>query len=277
MLAYTLMTAPSAQPTRAMLFLHGILGTRANWRGIARRFVEARPSWAAVLVDLREHGDSLGLQPPHTLAVAAGDVAHLEGSLDLPVQGALGHSFGGKVVLQWLHMRQGQPTEAWVVDASPSGHGLGRGATEVGAVLGTLEALPREWPTRAAFVSAVTDAGRSEPLARWLAMNLRRTETGARAFGPRLDVVRALLEDYADTDLWPVVEAPPSGCTLDFVVGGRSAVFSRDDRERLDGIVAHDPSVSVHVIEDAGHWVHVDAPESLLSLLVSRGEPEDGI
>ena len=99
-----------------MLFLHGILGTRANWRGIARRFVEARPEWGAVLVDLREHGDSLGLPAPHSLHAAAEDVAELERSLAVPVEGALGHSFGGKVVLEWLRSRQGLHTEAWTID-----------------------------------------------------------------------------------------------------------------------------------------------------------------
>lgn len=59
MLAHGIVTSRSADPDRYMLFLHGILGTRANWRGIARRFVDARPGWGAVLVDLREHGESL--------------------------------------------------------------------------------------------------------------------------------------------------------------------------------------------------------------------------
>ena len=32
-------------------------------------------------------------------------------------------------------------------------------------------------------------------------MNLRRTDDGARTFGPDLEAIRALIEDYARTDL----------------------------------------------------------------------------
>jgi pimeloyl-ACP methyl ester carboxylesterase len=48
-----LVTAAGATPTRAFLFLHGILGQGTNLRTLARRFVEARPMVQAVLVDLR--------------------------------------------------------------------------------------------------------------------------------------------------------------------------------------------------------------------------------
>ena len=124
MLAYSLVKPKDGDSERTMLFLHGILGTRANWRGIARRFVEGRPGWGAVIVDLREHGDSLGEPAPHTLAAAANDVCELEQHLELPVGGALGHSFGGKVVLEWLRSRDAVATEAWVIDASPSASGV---------------------------------------------------------------------------------------------------------------------------------------------------------
>ena len=50
---HTVVTAEGARPERAILFLHGILGSGGNWRTFARRFVAARPDWAAVLVDLR--------------------------------------------------------------------------------------------------------------------------------------------------------------------------------------------------------------------------------
>ena len=272
MLAHSVVTARSAEPTQYMLFLHGILGTRANWRGIARRFTEQRREWGAVLVDLREHGDSLGLAPPHTIASAAADVVALEESLGLPVGGALGHSFGGKVTLEWLQSRGGDPTEAWVIDASPSAHGdvEDSATTEVLRILG---AIPRRWDSREAFVSAVVEAGQPEPIAQWLAMNLRRTDDGRREVGPDLTVIRALVEDYARTDMWDVVTSPPKPSTLHVVIGGRSAAFSAADRERMARIAEQNTRVFADVIEGAGHWVHVDAPDALLALLTSTSGP----
>jgi esterase len=257
-----------------MLFLHGILGTRANWRGIARRFVEARPRWGAVLVDLREHGESLGVPPPHTLRAGAADVTELERSLTKPVRGALGHSFGGKVVLEWLRSRQGQPTETWTIDSSPSPAEAHRDTTASGEVLRTLGALPRRWESREAFVSALVDAGQPPPIAQWLAMNLRRTDGGERTFGPDLAVIGELLEDYARTDDWDVVEGVPEGTTLDVVIGGRSEVFSAADRERMEGLAAQKSNISVHLIERAGHWVHIDATDALVALLTSPRTPQ---
>ncbi len=255
-----------------MLFLHGILGTRANWRGIARRFTEARPDWGAILVDLREHGDSLGLPGPHTIAKAAADVRALEESLAVPVAGALGHSFGGKVTLEWLRSRGGKSTEAWVIDASPSAHrAVDTSATA--EVLRILDAIPRRWDSREAFVSAVVEAGQPEPVAQWLAMNLRRTDDGKREVGPDLTAIRALVEDYARTDLWNVVESPPEGCTLDVVIGERSTAFSEADREHMARIADRNACVSAHLVDGAGHWVHIDAPDVLLALLTSARGP----
>lgn len=274
MLAHSIVIAKSADPVQAMLFTHGILGTRANWRGIARRFVEARPEWGAVLVDLREHGDSLGLAGPHNLQAAAEDLDELERSLTIPVGGALGHSFGGKVVLEWLRSRQGQPTEAWLVDSSPSRRLVKGDATATAEVIRTLEALPRQWASREAFITAVVEAGQLPSVAQWLAMNLRRTDDGQRTFGPDLGVIRDLIEDYVRTDRWDVVESLPEQCTLDVVIGGRSQVFSSSDRERIEQIAAQNPRISVHVVEQAGHWVHIDAADALVALLTSRPSPQ---
>jgi pimeloyl-ACP methyl ester carboxylesterase len=105
-------------------------------------------------------------------------------------------------------------------------------------------------------------------------MNLRRTEDGQRTFGPDLGVIRDLIEDYARTDRWDVVEALPEQCTLDVVIGGRSSVFSSSDRERIEQIAAQNPRISVHVVEQAGHWVHIDAADALVALLTSQPSPQ---
>ncbi len=278
MLVHSLLADKGASPERYVLFLHGILGTRANWRGVARRLVEARPEWGAILVDLREHGDSLGEPPPHTLRACANDVAELVDQLGLPVGGALGHSFGGKVVLEWLRSRDGIDTAAWIIDSTPSTSDVARDGSATAEVLRILDTLPSDWDSREAFVAAIVDAGQAEPIAKWLAMNLKRTEDGGRRFGPDLGTIHELLLDYAETDEWGVVESIPTSCSLDFVLGGRSSVVSPDDRARLEAIASRDPRLRVHLIERAGHWVHVDAAESLVALLVEgfASPPGDG-
>lgn len=269
MLGHSVIAPESAEPDRYMLFLHGILGTRANWRGIARRFIDERDGWGAVLVDLREHGDSLGYAAPHTLRAAAEDIRTLERALGIPVAGAVGHSFGGKVVLEWLRSRAPLATEAWVIDASPSTSTTDRDQSATADVLHILTKLPRAWSSRDAFVRAVTEEGQPEAIARWLAMNLRREDDGRRTFGPDLDAIRELIEDYARTDCWDIVESPPRECTIDFVIGGRSSALSAGDRERLDSISKVEPRVRVHLIADAGHWVHVDSADALVALLTT--------
>lgn len=274
MLAHGIIRPKSADPGRYMLFLHGILGTRANWQGIARRFVAARPAWGAILVDLREHGESLGLPGPHNLRSVVTDLAELESHLAVNIGGALGHSFGGKVTLEWLRSRGGRSTEAWIIDASPSPSAAHQDSTATAEVIRVLEALPRRWESREAFIAAVIEAGQPPPIAQWLAMNLRRADDGGRTFGPDLGVIRDLVEDYARTDCWDLVEAPPARSTLHLVIGGRSEVFSTSDRRRAEQIATRNSRVFVEIIEQAGHWVHIDAPDALLALLTSPPSPQ---
>ena len=104
-LAHAFVTPPGETPERWILFLHGILGSGANWRTFAKNLVAEKPGWGAVLVDLRLHGESReGFPPPHTLGAAAADVIALEKGIPGPIGAIVAHSFGGKVALE--HARQ---------------------------------------------------------------------------------------------------------------------------------------------------------------------------
>ena len=103
-LAHARVVAAGREPERWLLVLHGIYGAGRNWGTIARRLADARPEWGAVLVDLRNHGQSRGFAGPHTIAASAADVDRLVEHLDLHAAAVLGHSFGGKVAFTyWRH------------------------------------------------------------------------------------------------------------------------------------------------------------------------------
>jgi pimeloyl-ACP methyl ester carboxylesterase len=247
---------------RYLLVLHGIYGSGGNWRTFARKLIERRPDWAAVLVDLRMHGKSQGFEPPHTVAAAAADLAALADQLDRPVRAVAGHSFGGKVTLTYARDHGADLDQAWIFDASPAPRPDGMQG-DVAAVLRMLEQLPSAFEDRDAFVDHITDQGFPTMVGNWLAMNL---EQDGDRYRFRLDpaALRAMLEDYFAIDLWPVVDAPP--CPLRFIIAGKAATVTPDDRARLE---AAGDRVGVDVIPDAGHWLHIDALPALLDLVAA--------
>ena len=267
-LAHSVVTADGAHPERLVLFLHGILGRGSNWRSFARRLVAARPSWGAVLVDLRMHGDSQPMEPPHTVARAADDLVALEAALALPVRGVIGHSFGGKVALSYVAERGDALSHAFVLDATPGPRPTAAGSEATVAVVDFLSRVEGEtWPSRPAFVARAIAEGNAPGLADWLAMNLAPRGDGLAI---RLDLaaIRALLADYFARDLWPIVESPPGDLALHVVLGGRSRVFGDEDRARLVAASAAAPTrVHAHVLEDAGHWLHVDDFDGLFAVI----------
>jgi len=280
-LAHTTLVAGGAAPSRWVVFLHGIFGRGGNWRGVARRLVDARRDLGAVLVDLRAHGGSLGLPPPHTVAACAEDVCALEPSLPGPVGAVVGHSFGGKVALSYLARRPAPPGVAWIVDSMPGprddSHPTARGPERTRAVLRLLEALPPALPSHEAFVEAVRRGGLDEGTARWLAQSLRRVrDPGGDRFVLSLDLpaIAALLDDYFALDLWPVVERPPAGATVHLAIADRSWVFTDEDRARADRAAAATAAPSspgrlvVHHFP-TGHYVHVEAPDALHAALAA--------
>jgi esterase len=275
-LAHAIVTAPPGEggaartPERWMLFLHGILGAGANWRTFAKEIISAQPSWGAVLVDLRLHGESqTGFAAPHTIAAAAGDVAELMAVLEArgaaKVRGVVAHSFGGKVALDLARQRAGDLDHVFIIDSTPSARPDAKGSESTKHIVELLTTLPGEFPDRNAFTAWIEERGVSRPTAMWLAMNVRAIPNTTR-FVFRVDLagIRELLADYFRVDLWGVLERPEGPMRAHLIVGGKSGVVDTADRERAK----HCPRTTLDVIEKADHWVHVDAPDELRQLVL---------
>jgi esterase len=266
LLHFARVTAEGAAPTRWMLVLHGILGSGGNLRTLAKRLATAAPDWGFALVDLRMHGMSQEFAPPHTLEAAAADLFAVEAALGGDVRAVMGHSFGGKTAIAFAGQRILRGEESLehliVLDASPSARRPRGGETE--AIVRMLETMPETFESREAFTAAVKGQGYSQPIADWLAMNVRRE---GELFRLRLDLkaIRAMLEDYAATDLWPVIEDGQAAKRVDFVIAGKSNTLDAEDRKRLAELETRG---LVHVqVLDSTHWVHVDAPDALFELV----------
>lgn len=257
--------------TRLVAFTHGVFGSGGNWRSIARQVLAAAPGWGAVLVDLRLHGRSLDAPPPHTVAACVDDVRAAFAELAAvgpPVTVAVGHSFGGKVVLGLDEL-----DHRVILDSTPSARPGAWDAADnsVRAVWESLVALDVRHSRRDDFVAAMVARGHARPLAQWLAMNLR-PDGDALVLGLDLAALRALVLDYYARDLWPLIDGAERPITM--VVAERGNTVSDDDLARL----ARAPApVTTHVLPGASHWLHLDAPaavvERVAAVLTATGAP----
>jgi esterase len=196
-------------------------------------------------------------------------VLRLADHLALPINGILGHSFGGKVALSVVERAPLPIATAVIVDSSPSARPNAFAIEDAAAVLVFLEGLP-PLRSREHFFELTRARAMSQPTAEWLAMNVRRRE-GTEELTLRLDLkaIRAMLIDYYNEDLWHVVRDRMRASSVTFILGGRSKHFSDDDKLLLEETVRASAHVQVEGIDGAGHWVHADAPGAFLTAVSS--------
>lgn len=269
-------------PPTAVL-LHGILGSRKNWGTFARRLAQEFPTWQFLLVDLRCHGDSTAIKKrgPHTVASAALDILTLLGQLRLTPRVVVGHSFGGKVALSMLDQTPkplARPVRVWVLDATPGKvRAGGDGDDRPFELISFLRTLPKEVASKKDLVDSLVREGFSKDVAQWVVTNLRQSSTSGSSpssFSWVFDLngIAEMYESYEETNLWKIVEDVPRGVHVNFLKAERSLHrWALEDLQRIhtaEELAADEGGgVEMHVLEDAGHWVHADNPDGLFKIL----------
>ncbi|KAG2714109.1 hypothetical protein I3760_03G010300 [Carya illinoinensis] len=247
------------------VFLHGILGGRKNWGTFARRLAQEFPTWQFLLVDLRCHGDSTSIKKrgPHTVASTALDVLKLVGQLKITPRVLVGHSFGGKVALSMVEQAAkplARPVRVWVLDATPGKvRPGGDGEDHPAELISFLSTLPKEVSSKQNILNALIQEGFSKDVAQWVVTNLRP----ANSLGPLsstfswvfdLKGIAEMYQSYEETNLWWALE-------------DLQRIHAAEELAADEG-----GGVEMHVLEDAGHWVHTDNPDGLFRILSSSFE-----
>ncbi|KAL0347025.1 UNVERIFIED_CONTAM: 40S ribosomal protein S14-3 [Sesamum calycinum] len=288
-LAFEEITSSPEKPHEFTAFvLHGLLGSGRNWRSFSRSLVSrlSPAQWRMILVDLRNHGRSAeieGLLPPHNLENAAKDLADLVKSEDLDWPDVvIGHSMGGKVALQFAQScangHYGDdvtlPKQLWVLDSVPGKVIQDNTDGEVEKVLQTLQSLPSTIPSRKWLVDHMLKLGFSKSLSEWIGSNLKKSgEQETWAFN--LDGAVQMFNSYREMDYWPLLDHTPKGMEIDIVRAEKSDRWNQDVIRQLEhlsakGVNKNEGKVSVHVLPNAGHWVHVDNPKGLLDIIAPK-------
>lgn len=262
------------------VFLHGILGSGINWRSFARAYMKAssKGDLGVLLVDLALHGDLRDQGPlvPNTVQATAQDLLARLTQGGWPILGICGHSFGGKVATLAARDLQApagvDPTQLWVLDSPPGARPEGQGSASTLQILEILSKAPQRFEARSDFLTWAKGQGIQPPVAAWLATNLRELPSGGYRFALDIVSIRALLDDFFELDSWPALleVAGRRNWRANVVVAGRSDVFVPDERAKLAQACAQGPTTAFE-LPNAGHWLHVDAPQQLLSIMLSVG------
>jgi len=228
----------------------GILGSLKNWKQPARRLIGMFPHYQALLVDHRGHGQSESGLPPHTLAACALDVHALLQILQLQPDVLCGHSFGGKIALEYV--KQGLdnkgggsgilvPRQTWVFDSLPTAVDRHKaiGENSVWDVIEKLGQVPLPQPSKEALVSMLIDETRIPPaIAHWLMTSLKRVPAGAGGGGGGegglvwafdLEVIRALFHAYTHACYYDVMASPSLSLQhhrIDFIQAGKNQAWT---------------------------------------------------
>ena len=234
-----------------LVILHGLFGAADNWHSLATRLGER---FHVIVPDLRNHGQS-----PHSdemdYPLMAGDVAELLAAQGLREANILGHSMGGKVAMRLALTQSNLVRKLIVADMSPRGYTPLH--NEIIAALAALDVS--SYSARQEIEEVLAGPIPSLNLRRFLLKNLSRGADGK--FVWKINVT-GLAENYPNLRM-AVTGTPFTGPTL-FIRGGRSDYIQSTGEPTIHQLF---PGAEVKTIENAGHWVHADAPDDFVRLV----------
>lgn len=236
-----------------VIILHGLLGMLDNWRSFSKALAEG---YRVISPDQRNHGRSFH-SDEFNYTLLAEDLRIFLEELEIESAHFIGHSMGGKAVMEFLRLYPQRVNRSIIVDISPKGI--------TGDHHAIFDALLSADITTAEKRSDIQDQlmehGFGLGTVLFLMKNLSRNKEGA-GFSWKANI-QSLSNNYGHIKAEiPIVE--PIHKNILFISGGKSNYIKEDDLESIADIF---PYYAHFVIEDAGHWVHADQPELLLEVV----------
>jgi esterase len=239
---------------RPLVFLHGLLGSGRNWQSVAQALTG--DGWRGILVDARNHGASPWADDTSYPSMAD-DVAALLDRQGLGPITLLGHSMGGKTALTLALTAPERIERLVLVDIAPVAY-PGDFSPYIDAMAALdLGTLAKRADADAALAPAVPDPG----VRGFLLQNLVPDGGGWRWRVNLAALRRAMpqLTGFPD-ELRGRTYAGPSA----LIRGERSSYVPQEHEPALR---AYLPDVTIHTVEDAGHWPHAERPQDFLAAL----------
>lgn len=237
-----------------LIILHGLFGSCDNWLTISK--VIAERGYSVYAVDQRNHGRSPHL-PTHTYPDLADDLYEFIQQHQLQNPILVGHSMGGKTVMQFAMRYPDVPASVVVVDIAPKSYRVHHRE-----ILDGLAAVPLATLQHRNEAEEILKQYESMPSVRqFLLKNLYRNEAGVFDWRINLKVLDDSIEIIGgDLEDKRAVELPAL-----FMRGALSNYVREPD---LPGISEWFPNAQLDTIANAGHWVQAEQPQAFVESLM---------
>jgi pimeloyl-ACP methyl ester carboxylesterase len=232
-----------------IFILHGLFGCRDNWHPVAKALSR---HLCVYVPDLRNHGRSFH-SPRFDYNVMADDIRRLMNALAVERATLLGHSMGGKAAMRLTVLAPERINRLIVVDITPhASRPIFSEAVEALCKL-NLRSFARLKDIDECLRPDIPDAA----VRLFLLKNLKRSPAGGFCWKFNLHAIRNNLDRICG-DI--TVRKTPVPCL--FIRGGRSDHLQDADWPNIRRIF---PRAQLATVQDAGHWVHIDAKSAFLN------------
>lgn len=235
-----------------VIIMHGLFGSLANWRGVARSLSD---TYRVINLDLRNHGRS-PWAPGLSYSDMADDVLRLMDRLGLERAKLIGHSLGGKLAMVLADREPERFTRMVVVDIAPKAYPAWH--QDVFAALRAVDlgAIDSRETARAQMARHVFDP----EVRAFLTANLIHDVAGAKAGWHWRFNLDELERAYPETSQMPELHGFFCGPAL-FIRGAGSAYIEPSDEPLM---ARHFPGSCLCTLPRAKHWPHVEDPQGFL-------------
>lgn len=238
---------------KPMMILHGLFGCLDNWNTHAKKLADY---FRVIAVDLRNHGRS-PWSDNFSYPIMAEDVKELCDDLQLEDVIMVGHSMGGKVAMHFAQKYESYLEKLVIVDMGIKSYPMHH--QHILAGIHAVD-LPNIKVRREAEVQMSAHI-ESEGVKQFLLKNLYWKEKGVLAWRMNVDVLERELPNI----LSGLPEGEVSVPSL-FIRGAASNYVLDEDFDSIEEVFI---DVEFETVDDAGHWVHAEAPEPFLEALLS--------
>lgn len=241
---------PTSSRATPLVLLHGLFGSGANWRGVARRLGESR---RVIVMDMRNHGRSFN-DPVMTYPQMAQDILDTLDAAGVDRAHLLGHSMGGKAAMTAALEQSARVAHLIVVDIAPVIYTHTHAPLVEAMMALDLDGLKSRSEADDRLKGSIED----RLVRQFLLQSLEQVEGGYRW---RLDL-EALKHGMDDLVGFPELEGKVFDGPALFLYGAQSDYVQPEHRPRIE---SYFPNAEYAAVADAGHWVHADQPAALVA------------